>query len=118
MASRRGEGRVVTRSLIYHEAFRLVGPGGTPNIAGTDFLYLERNGDHVELRAVPPEGPSRREERGANPSRVAAGTLDDGSTLLVDGYCVSTVGLGEDHIRMYIREQEKMAAQQADLEWK
>jgi len=54
-----GEDRVITNSLFYHEAFRLVGPGGTSNTAGDEFLYLERNGDQVELRATPPVGPSR-----------------------------------------------------------
>jgi len=54
-----GQERIVTPSLIYHEAFGLVGPGGTPNVAGSDFLYLERKGDQVELRATPPQGPSR-----------------------------------------------------------
>jgi len=54
-----GDERVVTRSLAVHGAFRLVGPGGTPNIAGGDFLYLERQGDRVELRATPVDGSSR-----------------------------------------------------------
>ena len=54
-----GDERVVTTSLGYHSEFRLVGPGGSPNIAGADFLYLERRGDHAELRATPPQGPSR-----------------------------------------------------------
>ena len=31
------------------------------------------------------------------------------------GYCVSTVGLDEDRIRRYIREQEQLAAEQGDL---
>lgn len=34
------------------------------------------------------------------------------------GYCVSTVGLDEDRIRKYIREQEKLAVDQGDLELK
>ena len=34
------------------------------------------------------------------------------------GYCVSTVGLDEDRIRKYIREQEKLAVEQGDLELK
>jgi putative transposase len=34
------------------------------------------------------------------------------------GYCVSTVGLNEDRIRKYIREQAELAAQQGDLELK
>jgi Tol biopolymer transport system component len=54
-----GEERVITRSLFSHEAIDLTGPGGTPNRAGNAFLYLERNGRRVELRAAPPEGSSR-----------------------------------------------------------
>jgi hypothetical protein len=54
-----GNERIVTESLAYHDAFRLVGRGGTPNVAGGDFLYLERRGDRVELRATPPQGSSR-----------------------------------------------------------
>lgn len=54
-----GEERIVTSALFQHSATRLAGPGGTPNIAGDDFLYLERRGDRVELRATPPEGTSR-----------------------------------------------------------
>jgi putative transposase len=34
------------------------------------------------------------------------------------GYCVSTVGLDEGHIRKYIREQEKLEAGQGDLDLK
>jgi len=54
-----GDERVVTGALDYHEGFRLTGPGGTPNIAGTDFLYLERQGKRVELKATSPQGSSR-----------------------------------------------------------
>ena len=34
------------------------------------------------------------------------------------GYCVSTVGLDEDRIRKYIREQEKLETGQGDLDLK
>ena len=34
------------------------------------------------------------------------------------GYCVSTVGLDEDRIRKYIREQEKLAGGQGELDLK
>jgi putative transposase len=34
------------------------------------------------------------------------------------GYCVSMVGLDEDHIRKYIREQEKLESGQGDLDLK
>ena len=33
-----------------------------------------------------------------------------------DGYCVSTVGLDEERIRKYIREQEKLESRQGDLD--
>jgi hypothetical protein len=36
----------------------VVGPGGGVN-DGNDFLFVEGHGDRVELRASPPEGPSR-----------------------------------------------------------
>jgi serine/threonine protein kinase/Tol biopolymer transport system component len=55
-----GNERIVTRSLFDHSAIHLAGPGGTPNIAGEDFLYLEREADSVRLLATPPGGPSRR----------------------------------------------------------
>jgi putative transposase len=34
------------------------------------------------------------------------------------GYCVSTVGLDEDRVRRYIREQEKLETGQGDLDLK
>jgi putative transposase len=34
------------------------------------------------------------------------------------GYCVSTVGLDEDRIRQYIREQEKLETGQGELDLK
>jgi len=34
------------------------------------------------------------------------------------GYCVSTVGLDEEAIRKYIRDQEKLEKQQLDLDFK
>jgi hypothetical protein len=54
-----GDERIVTRSLFEHEGHGLAGRGGTPGMDGSDFLYLERRGDHVELRATPPAEPSR-----------------------------------------------------------
>ena len=34
------------------------------------------------------------------------------------GYCVSTVGLDEDRVRQYIREQEQLETRQGDLDLK
>ena len=36
----------------------------------------------------------------------------------VTGYCVSTVGLDEDRIRRYIREQRKLESGQGELDLK
>jgi Tol biopolymer transport system component len=85
-----GEERVITRSLFFHQSFRLAGPGGTPNTAGNDFLYLERKGEQVELRATSVDGPSRllrafpasearRRPKGVFGEWVAWGIEDDGS---------------------------------------
>jgi serine/threonine protein kinase/Tol biopolymer transport system component len=54
-----GRERVVTRALYRHWMVGLAGPGGTPNRAGADFLYEEVRDGRVELRAIPPNGPSR-----------------------------------------------------------
>jgi Tol biopolymer transport system component len=54
-----GDERVVTSSLFEHPGHGLDGRGGTSGIDESDFLYLERRGDQVELRATPPAGPAR-----------------------------------------------------------
>lgn len=39
-----------------------------------------------------------------------------GRTFWSRGYCVSTVGLDEDQIRRYVRDQEKLGQQQGELD--
>jgi len=41
-----------------------------------------------------------------------------GLSFWATGYCVSTVGLDEDRVRRYIREQEKLETGQGDLDLK
>ena len=41
-----------------------------------------------------------------------------GLSFWASGYCVSTVGLDEERIRQYIREQEKLETGQGDLDLK
>ena len=41
-----------------------------------------------------------------------------GLHLWATGYCVSTVGLDEERVRKYIREQEELESQQGDLDLK
>jgi Tol biopolymer transport system component len=82
-----GEDRLITRSLRPWGAFGLAGPGGTPLIAGEDFLYLESVGEgEYELRATPPEGPSRLIRSGAIPSPYGAlGVFEDRVAYPKDG---------------------------------
>ena len=44
------------------------------------------------------------------------GAMGMGKHFLIRGYNVSTVGLDEEQIRRYIREQEKFDKQQMELE--
>jgi putative transposase len=41
-----------------------------------------------------------------------------GLSFWATGYCVSTVGLDEDRVRQYIREQERIESRQGDLDLK
>lgn len=55
-----GESRIISDSVRAWGAFGLAGRGGTPLMDGESFLYGKVVGDReVELRATPPEGPSR-----------------------------------------------------------
>ena len=55
-----GETRVLTDKLLRGLIIGgpVLGPGGGVT-DGNEFLFLERHGDRLELRASPPEGPSR-----------------------------------------------------------
>ena len=46
---------------------------------------------------------------------VKASRMRTGSTW-AKGYCANTVGLDEERIRKYIREQEKLESRQGDLD--
>jgi Tol biopolymer transport system component len=54
-----GQSSILTRAHAHSALGSLLGRGGTPNRDGADFLYVENNGDVRELRASPPDGPSR-----------------------------------------------------------
>jgi Tol biopolymer transport system component len=55
-----GETRVLIDSYVLglRPGRQVLGPGGGPT-DGDEFLYLEREGDRLELRASSPQGPSR-----------------------------------------------------------
>ena len=46
------------------------------------------------------------------------GAMGTGRHFWIRGYCVSTVGLNEEQIRRYIREQENLDKQQMELKFK
>jgi Tol biopolymer transport system component len=53
-----GQTREIARSVYELRWFGIAGPGGPP-VIGDEFLYRQRNGDRVELRAASFDGPSR-----------------------------------------------------------
>ncbi len=58
-----------------------------------------------------------RQERSANHRYLQKSKQTKGKHFWSRGYCVSTVGLDEETIRKYIREQEEAEKQQLDLEF-
>ena len=60
--------------------------------------------------------PTEREISGENPPGLCERQREcEGISFLVDGYCVSTVGLDEGRVRQYIRQQEDHERRQDDL---
>jgi REP element-mobilizing transposase RayT len=57
-----------------------------------------------------------RKECGANPP-IFAKKQTKGKHFWSRGYCVSTVGLDEETIRKYIREQEEAEKEQLDFDF-
>jgi serine/threonine protein kinase/Tol biopolymer transport system component len=54
-----GEERMITDALHDYSTWALTGRGGTANTDGEEFLYMERRGDSVQLRAFRPDGEPR-----------------------------------------------------------
>ncbi len=83
-------------------------------------------GDHVHLcLSIPPKfsvSPTVGFLKGKSAVRIHREILHErrmtGLHFWATGYWVSTVGLDEQGVRRYIREQEQLGAQQGDLDLK
>ena len=93
---------------------------------GVDLIEGKAAGDHVHMcLSIPPKFSVSHTVgflKGKSAVRIHRELMKDrrvtGLHFWATGYCVSTVGLDEDRIRRYIREQEELESRQGDLDLK
>ena len=93
---------------------------------GVELLEGHARSDHVHLcLSIPPKFSVAHTIgflKGKSAVRVHREVLHErrmtGLHFWATGYCVSTVGLDEQRVRKYIREQEKLEVEQGDLDLK
>lgn len=91
---------------------------------GVDLLEGKSMPDHVHMcLSIPPKFSVAHTVgflKGKSAVRIHRELLKErrmtGLHFWATGYCVSTVGLDEDRVRKYIREQAELATRQGDLE--
>lgn len=91
---------------------------------GVDFLEGKSMPDHVHMcLSIPPKFSVAHTVgflKGKSAVRIHRELLKErrmtGLHFWATGCCVSTVGLDEDRVRKYIREQAELATRQGDLE--
>jgi putative transposase len=93
---------------------------------GVELVEGHAHGDHVHLcLSIPPKFSVSHTVgflKGKSAVRIHREILQErrmiGLKFWATGYWVSTVGLDEQRVRKYIREQEQLGAQQGDLDLK
>ena len=93
---------------------------------GVELLEGKAMGDHIHMcLSIPPKYSVAHTIgflEGKSAVRIHRDLLHErrmtGLQFWATGYCVSTVGLDEERIRRYIREQEKLESGQGDLDLK
>ncbi len=91
---------------------------------GVDLLEGKSMPDHVHMcLSIPPKFSVSHTVgflKGKSAVRIHRELLKErrmtGLHFWATGYCVSTVGLDEDRVRKYIREQAELATRQGDLD--
>ena len=74
--------------------------------------------DTAEVQRCPFDRVFKGKKCCKNPSWILGNKRATGLHFWSRGYCVSTVGLDEETIRKYIRDQEKADQQQRELDLK
>ena len=116
------------RKVLYGKLRQQVGVilRGLCRQRGVELLEGHLRPDHVHMcLSVPPKYSIAHTVgflKGKSAIRIHRDLLKErrmtGLHFWATGYCVSTVGLDEERIREYIREQEKLESGQGDLDLK
>jgi putative transposase len=93
---------------------------------GVELIEGKGRADHIHMcLSIPPKYSVAHTVgflKGKSAVRIHRDLLKErrmtGLHFWATGYCVSTVGLDEDRIRKYIREQEKLESSQGELDLK
>ena len=115
------------KKVLYDRVRREIGPilRDLCSQKGVDVLEGHVMADHVHMCvSIPPKYSVAQVVgfiKGKSAVRIHRGALGykklTGLHFWAAGYCVSTVGLNEELIRLYIREQEKLQSGQGTFEF-
>ena len=116
------------KKALYERLRRRVGPilRELCDQRGVELLEGHTMSDHVHMcLSIPPKFSVAHTVgflKGKSAVRIHRELLKErrmsGLHFWATGYCVSTVGLDEEQVRKYIREQDKLAERQGDLDLK
>ena len=116
------------KKVIYGRLRRRIGPilRDLCDQRGVDLVEGHAMGDHVQLcLSIPPKFSVSHTVgflKGKSAVRIHREILKErrmtGLHFWAKGYWVSTIGLDEERVRKYIREQDQLEEQQGDLDLK